>query len=601
MKRKRDPLLDLADSVEGSGEHPSQSDESEDSNNEDPSSRSGQASASNRSRGEVFPAHLALPALPASLETHSHKELVGFIRRYHSLLKHHTSRLSALDSHLHCAICTSYFVGPYNLECGHMFCYNCILAWFNNLQQNSRPKRCPTCRADTTCRPRYERTVSRLVEDYLTVVNDEESRNILQSIKALRDSHAALPNQPFHEHFPNDGGDRVLPDVDDGVVRCSRCNWEVLNGTCQGCGNVYRDARESEEEEELEDVEYFDNPPGWTDSESDLSFVVDDGDGLELDGGPHFPDDYEGFSARYDDSDYYDSDYGLSGLNDMFEGFSDTDMLGGDNGCPWHDEGSISPDSDYNISRNTIDSSDYDDSDSSFDGMFGDSPDTDASGGDGKDAHVRRIPPIRNSPPMSASESEHLTGSDDQSQDDAFEDDPIGRRRRNGRSLPILDSESDDENQKRQFDHHHTDQSHDVRRHRTAPGGCTDDDDAWPVIKDEEKSGDLEENEKVRRSAKLDRASKRKGKHVASNANKNGKTESQFDCKEEVDIPGTSEAHRQRNDKKSKNKRKLHHVSDDEHRLSEVGARQGTESSGAALDPERKKRRKKKKRKSNTK
>jgi predicted Zn-ribbon and HTH transcriptional regulator len=52
-----------------------------------------------------------------------------------------------------CQVCTELLYQPFNLSCGHVFCYGCLVDWFKEA------KRCPTCRERVIERP----TVSYLV------------------------------------------------------------------------------------------------------------------------------------------------------------------------------------------------------------------------------------------------------------------------------------------------------------------------------------------------------------------------------------------------------------------------------------------------------
>ncbi|KAI9105002.1 hypothetical protein DFS34DRAFT_691204 [Phlyctochytrium arcticum] len=242
-----------------------------------------------------FPVHLSVPAFPTMMSVLSREDLWKKAQSYYDMLMHRTSRLSALESHLQCAICTSYFNAPYKLDCGHVFCYKCILAWFDSLVQMERARRCPTCRADTKLRPRFEVTVSRLMEDYLPVLGDEESKITMEAITEVKKEIQKMKTHPFHHHFPSEGV-QITEDVEDGVSRCARCHWEIFNGICEGCGHMYGESNpnassEEEEESDHQPVRYIIEEdsdlggfvaPDEEESESDLEgFVVGDDSDLE--------------------------------------------------------------------------------------------------------------------------------------------------------------------------------------------------------------------------------------------------------------------------------------------------------------------------------
>ncbi|KAJ3188270.1 E3 ubiquitin ligase [Gaertneriomyces sp. JEL0708] len=215
---------------------------------------------------------MSVPPLPESVEALSKEEIIRHLYTYTELLFTRTSRLAALESHLSCAICTTYFVCPFTLQCGHTFCYNCISAWFDNLQQNEKALRCPTCRADIRLRPHRELVLDRLVEEYLGDLCDPESVELMENVRTTRDALGSMRDPPFHRHMPNNFGNEALLDAEDGVTRCNRCNWEIYNGQCQGCGFVYNDPRDesvySGSDDELGRLD--------DESVSNDSFVVDD-------------------------------------------------------------------------------------------------------------------------------------------------------------------------------------------------------------------------------------------------------------------------------------------------------------------------------------
>ncbi|KAI9009577.1 hypothetical protein BC832DRAFT_375544 [Gaertneriomyces semiglobifer] len=260
-KRKRlNPLLDLAESVHSASADPSRGveDQSSETTNCLTSPRlheRGDGPALSKAPltalpprptrpSHAFPASMSVPPLPESVEALSKEEIIRHLYTYTELLFTRTSRLAALESHLSCAICTTYFVCPFTLQCGHTFCYNCISAWFDNLQQNEKALRCPTCRADIRLRPHRELVLDRLVEEYLGDLCDQESIELMENVRTTREALGSMRDPPFHRHMPNNFGNEALLDAEDGVTRCTRCNWEIYNGQCQGCGFVYDDPRD---------------------------------------------------------------------------------------------------------------------------------------------------------------------------------------------------------------------------------------------------------------------------------------------------------------------------------------------------------------------
>jgi len=66
--------------------------------------------------------------------------------------------LGKMQRGLCCQVCTELLYQPFNLSCGHVFCYGCLVDWFKEA------KRCPTCRERVTEKP----TVSYLVPTSIT-------------------------------------------------------------------------------------------------------------------------------------------------------------------------------------------------------------------------------------------------------------------------------------------------------------------------------------------------------------------------------------------------------------------------------------------------
>lgn len=44
-----------------------------------------------------------------------------------------------------CRVCVRPLFEPYTIECGHTFCYGCLVRWF---ERDRAKKSCPDCRAD---------------------------------------------------------------------------------------------------------------------------------------------------------------------------------------------------------------------------------------------------------------------------------------------------------------------------------------------------------------------------------------------------------------------------------------------------------------------
>lgn len=51
-----------------------------------------------------------------------------------------------------CKVCIKPLYEPYNLGCGHTYCYSCLANWFGGANKRKR-KTCPDCRAQVTAQP----------------------------------------------------------------------------------------------------------------------------------------------------------------------------------------------------------------------------------------------------------------------------------------------------------------------------------------------------------------------------------------------------------------------------------------------------------------
>jgi hypothetical protein len=70
-----------------------------------------------------------------------------------------TPLLSTFQKHIEdmrnlvlCKICIRPLYEPYNLGCGHTYCYTCLTSWFGGVNKRKR-KTCPDCRAQVTAQP----------------------------------------------------------------------------------------------------------------------------------------------------------------------------------------------------------------------------------------------------------------------------------------------------------------------------------------------------------------------------------------------------------------------------------------------------------------
>lgn len=66
------------------------------------------------------------------------------------LLQTLESSLDDIRSLIVCRVCVRPLFEPYTIECGHTFCYGCLIQWF---EKDRHQKTCPDCRASVIRQP----------------------------------------------------------------------------------------------------------------------------------------------------------------------------------------------------------------------------------------------------------------------------------------------------------------------------------------------------------------------------------------------------------------------------------------------------------------
>lgn len=170
-----------------------------------------------------------------------------------------------------CRVCVRPLFEPYTIECGHTFCYGCLVRWF---ERDRTKKSCPDCRANVlrSPAPAYlvrldPQTARKLLLTFVQVrdmtqifANRAELMPVgetIQDHKKWQEEEAALVEKD-KETRGHKGGlfrgcfrrtrRRLLPairDDEDGVDRCPTCTWELEDGLCGRCG--YRAGEDSNE------------------------------------------------------------------------------------------------------------------------------------------------------------------------------------------------------------------------------------------------------------------------------------------------------------------------------------------------------------------
>ncbi|KAJ7481499.1 hypothetical protein FB451DRAFT_1364700 [Mycena latifolia] len=184
-----------------------------------------------------------------------------------TLLKKHESTLAQFNQSLTCQVCLDLLHKPYALApCGHIACYNCLVAWFTSepdephFAVGPRKKTCPHCRATVKERPVEVWSIKDMVAGLLR-------SGLVSGLSATPPPSLALPGPPpaaeappdpwhnifrfphqhprFHPPPPLGGEQPSVADMgmldmeDGGVYRCLDCMHEIWDGVCTSCHRVY--------------------------------------------------------------------------------------------------------------------------------------------------------------------------------------------------------------------------------------------------------------------------------------------------------------------------------------------------------------------------
>ncbi|CAL5873801.1 uncharacterized protein PFLUO_LOCUS8084 [Penicillium psychrofluorescens] len=151
---------------------------------------------------------------------------------------------------IQCGICIRPLYEPFTLACGHTFCYSCLSSWFSG----GRSKRtCPDCRAPVRTQPAPAYLVRAMVQMFTGraelldkgETTAEHSKNQQDEADKL-DEDKANTNPSSGGLFgglfkPKAPALKPVVDIEDGVIRCPHCNWELEDDEiCGGCGWYYR-------------------------------------------------------------------------------------------------------------------------------------------------------------------------------------------------------------------------------------------------------------------------------------------------------------------------------------------------------------------------
>ncbi|KAJ5215947.1 uncharacterized protein N7498_002354 [Penicillium cinerascens] len=151
---------------------------------------------------------------------------------------------------IQCGICIRPLYEPYTLACGHTFCYSCLSSWFSG----GRSKRtCPDCRAPVKNQPAPAYLVRAVVHMFTSRAELLDKGETTAEHSKYQQEEAGRLDKDKANTDPQKGGLfgglfnpkapslKPVVDVDDGVVRCPTCAWELEDGEeCLSCGWRYR-------------------------------------------------------------------------------------------------------------------------------------------------------------------------------------------------------------------------------------------------------------------------------------------------------------------------------------------------------------------------
>lgn len=165
-----------------------------------------------------------------------------------------------------CSICQEYMYVPMMIQCGHNFCYSCLLAWFNS--DSEEELSCPHCRGSVINMPCLNSTLQQWLRSVIELLESETGNEVEKSTLARIIDAKRSSEDEYKEHvnrhdlfrgvFKNSAVG-VQDEDDDGILRCSNCLWELEDdedGSCPHCNMRIRSrARRAGSQSENEEAD----------------------------------------------------------------------------------------------------------------------------------------------------------------------------------------------------------------------------------------------------------------------------------------------------------------------------------------------------------
>ncbi|PKX93055.1 uncharacterized protein P174DRAFT_505087 [Aspergillus novofumigatus IBT 16806] len=174
-----------------------------------------------------------------------------------------------IRSLLQCGICVKPLYEPFTIACGHTFCYTCLSSWFTSGRSN---KTCPDCRAPVKTQPAPAYLIRSIVQLFTSRAELLDKNETTAQHEHCQREEAEKVERDRRNTHPREGGCSEAPiiDVEDNVIRCPRCSWELEDDAgCAQCGYLRDDQSVSDAS---------DSVTGWTeeDENSEMTDYYDD-------------------------------------------------------------------------------------------------------------------------------------------------------------------------------------------------------------------------------------------------------------------------------------------------------------------------------------
>ncbi|KAL3481653.1 hypothetical protein BJX99DRAFT_218742 [Aspergillus californicus] len=201
---------------------------------------------------------------------------------------------------IQCGICIRPLYEPFTLACGHTFCYGCLTSWF---AEGSSNKTCPDCRAPVKSEPAPAYLVRAVVQLFTSraelldkgeTTDQHKTHSVEEAQKLETDKKNPNPKDGglFRGIFNKKRPNRPIVDLEDNVVRCPECSWELDEAGCVNCG--YR-----QDDDSMSGTDYRsdsgENSEMTDDAFDDAEFDVD----VDVDVDHDIPDDF-GRAPQFD-------------------------------------------------------------------------------------------------------------------------------------------------------------------------------------------------------------------------------------------------------------------------------------------------------------